>query len=726
MAGTYLDGSVIVVLPPSGGIGDGKRRKGPATSNGKQPPPVRWNKEANFHPDLKADDHDGLVLQFQAKARDSIGVLLSTKPDFDWNGPVRYEIVLGGTGDTVTTIRRRAVRQETSSRRGKTSESVEWQQQQQRRRRGSSVSTPSRVCRDDAWVSYWVCLCRGSVYVGIGTVPGRDCIVILEDDAASGEQEQRQASEDLEGGIKTEYCVDESGTARAVNQKTENEGDGAEEVVKTDDSSMDETPAPVQYVGIGNGSKHVLQLQHILVTNLPPLLETVLSELPSQDDLDIVVVPSRYNGDSVDPETAEWKQLMQEYKRECQTRKARAAKYGMEYSEPPPDAFLPWSKAKRLRENPEKGFITGLDLMDPKEVAKREARMARFGDAGIGVDAASSAAGAKQGEASNDETEESQQGRSMAVMDTALGSSRSSEQDLPIDQAWDKEQMLRPLRTDPPKYLWKKEIDHQGDDGTTNGDEAMEQSDPFATEKPKLATFVPEKVHLCAIDWAAFKQIRNNDIMAYFSGYGPSYVEWLGDLSCNVCFEDKYTASRVLLNLSNEIPSPPPETVLKACINDGIDADGMTVAPSPPDLGRMTWRLGKQAIRKVANDRHGRRGTTARILMRAATSKDTLEERPNSWPAPPGGFSSTDILGPDSDHASKKQKEQHERGGKSSKSKRQREDIEAKDRHKRQPKELEDAESLMNRGLSSGRGGFTVEEMEMERTKKKQKIAESS
>ena len=180
-------------------------------------------------------------------------------------------------------------------------------------------------------------------------------------------------------------------------------------------------------------------------------------------------------------------------------------------------------------------------------------------------------------------------------------------------------------------------------------------------------------------------------------------MEWLADLSCNVCFEDKYTASRAMMNLSQELPSPPPEGANK-------DAEGYD---SPPDFGNMNWRFGKRPIRKVANDRYGRRNTTARILMRVALSTDTLEERPNTWPAPPGGFSSTKVLGPESDfpRGRRKKNKRQRKGGDSDKNKEERQ---------------EGGESWLNRGLSSGRKGFSVEEMEQERAKKRAKTSEES
>jgi hypothetical protein len=80
---------------------------------------------------------------------------------------------------------------------------------------------------------------------------------------------------------------------------------------------------------------------------------------------------------------------------------------------------------------------------------------------------------------------------------------------------------------------------------------------------------------------------------SYFSIYGPSYVEWLADLSCNVCFEDKFTASRALHNLSQEIPSPPPPA--DDVQNDETEHNNDT----RPDFGNMGWRFCLAPIRKV-------------------------------------------------------------------------------------------------------------------------------
>jgi hypothetical protein len=80
-------------------------------------------------------------------------------------------------------------------------------------------------------------------------------------------------------------------------------------------------------------------------------------------------------------------------------------------------------------------------------------------------------------------------------------------------------------------------------------------------------------------------------------------VEWLGELSCNILFEDKYSAARAMKALSEELPSPPP---IEESMTD-TDATNPVEAPeevertdtTKPDLGNMGWRMCHHALRKV-------------------------------------------------------------------------------------------------------------------------------
>jgi hypothetical protein len=267
---------------------------------------------------------------------------------------------------------------------------------------------------------------------------------------------------------------------------------------------------------------------------------------------------------------------MEEYEKECQKRKARAEKFGTTYTEPKLEDFLPWTEVKRLRDQPStKGFATGIDLMDSEELAKQETRKSRFAK--------------NNAEDNDDESKTAEDAPELAEPTTEKDPIKVTA-DLPVLECWDKEEMLRPQRSDPPSSLWVQPMEE-----ASKPEESSEEQRDAATNDSKdeteEVTWVPEKIHFFAIDWAAFKQIRNKDIMAFFTGYGPTYVEWLGDLSCNVCFEDKFTAKRALMTLGQEIPSPPPDEVAK----EGEEAETKTM----PDFGNMLWIFCRRPIRKV-------------------------------------------------------------------------------------------------------------------------------
>ena len=411
------------------------------------------------------------------------------------------------------------------------------------------------------------------------------------------------------------------------------------------------------YVGMGNSSMKRAgerpfynQYQHVRLTALDLGLATAL------EALDTTQIPAVINVGDVDAET---KAIQAAYEEECRKARARAEKFGIPYKEP--HKFLPQNKRQVQSST---GLATGMDLQDPEEKAKQKARRERFG---LSEDAVAA----------------------------ADGDDVDTEDIVPVTQAWDNEKLVANHRMDPPKQLWKivpAEID----------------TDPFAPVVEE-AYIVPEKIHLFAIDWAAFLQIRTNDLSAYFSLYSPTHVEWLGDLGCNIHFADKFSAARALQNLSQEIPTPPLEPEIVP------DGDNDKPCSPPVDLGAMGWRLGKTPLRKVSDDRFGRKGTTARILLRLATSQDVLRDKKSSShkkTRPPLGFSKTRVLGPGSDFPKKKKKNKRNRD--------KREDAQGVGGGSSGTEEP----SLLMGSLKASRSGFSVEEMEAERARKRAKTAD--
>jgi hypothetical protein len=208
------------------------------------------------------------------------------------------------------------------------------------------------------------------------------------------------------------------------------------------------------------------------------------------------------------------------------------------------------------------------------------------------------------------------------------------------------------------------------------GASGMDEDGNVVPPKPP-ALPVKEKLHLFWLDVAAAKQLRTPDILGHFADFGPSYVEWLGETSVNVQFEDEFSAKRALKAIGQDIPEPPvkeeAEVVQEGAAEVAMDeagqeggeekaaeadaeaateaateagepsAEGADMAdddaaaaaaaaevpkPEPtPHLGELGWSFCRRAIYKRSDDKFGRKGTKCRFLLRMANTRDCLEER---------------------------------------------------------------------------------------------------
>ena len=127
---------------------------------------------------------------------------------------------------------------------------------------------------------------------------------------------------------------------------------------------------------------------------------------------------------------------------------------------------------------------------------------------------------------------------------------------------------------------------------------------------------------------------------------------------------------------------------------------------------------------QVSNDRYGRRGTRARVLMRLATSADVLDDRPTEWPKPPPGFTTKRVLMPWHDFSGRRR----QRGGHRDTKRRRRGGGGGRRSGGRGYDDEYDPAAggehpLLSKGLQSGRsGGYTVEELEAERNAKNAEV----
>lgn len=62
-----------------------------------------------------------------------------------------------------------------------------------------------------------------------------------------------------------------------------------------------------------------------------------------------------------------------------------------------------------------------------------------------------------------------------------------------------------------------------------------------------------------SLDKLVCKQMRDNDVKAYFEGFGPKYVEWLSDWSFNVVFQDEEEAKKAAASKSFALPEALPQ-----------------------------------------------------------------------------------------------------------------------------------------------------------------------
>lgn len=410
----------------------------------------------------------------------------------------------------------------------------------------------------------------------------------------------------------------------------------------------------VRYVGIGNSAlgrnARDVRVRGVCVSSIPGCfgMEGIPMDVYDGNSfVNILEEMGRKNrgmgSDAVGEGVPTEAELLAEYEKERAKARARAEKFGIEYKEPAPDAFLKWSEARRLRANPERGFITGIDTFSTEEKAKADARKERFARderkrKGLDVEEANRDFGEEDDNGrKGDDGEEGMEDDEDAPDDIAEWE-KTKKDPLPLEQAWDNWKLVERFRVDPPRSLYsnveeQEDLElsdsygndvwhgHGGNGMGKDGEEGDGEEKPEFI--PKKIVPVPTKIHVFSNDWSAFKQIRSDDLMSYFKDYGPSYVEWLGELSCNVLFEDRHSAARAFHAMSQELPTPPPESAKKkrsfrrgeeskdSDMDGEADKEGAEGSESPtevdkkeeeqilPDYGLMGWRFCKWTVRKV-------------------------------------------------------------------------------------------------------------------------------
>jgi hypothetical protein len=148
-------------------------------------------------------------------------------------------------------------------------------------------------------------------------------------------------------------------------------------------------------------------------------------------------------------------------------------------------------------------FITGIDLFDPEEEAKRAARAAKFG-AMLELTPEQKALREKA-----EAEREAREARQKSAAPAASGEDAPAGDDAAMDAE----------AAPPPK-----------------ADILEERVDPELD-----AVWRNDAVHLYGVD-----HMTTAECMGYFGEYGPVFCEWINDSSCNVVFHDEHAARRAI------------------------------------------------------------------------------------------------------------------------------------------------------------------------------------
>lgn len=311
---------------------------------------------------------------------------------------------------------------------------------------------------------------------------------------------------------------------------------------------------------------------------------------PSPERTDFVRVPGSDEG-----LTSEEKEMLDKciakHEAACATLRKRCAKFGSTYVPPTMASNFPWSLLKRISTH--KQFSGGVDPTTVEEFDKAAQRAARFN-----IPVAPAPVPLVD--------------RMKVDLETATS----------IDEAKRKARSERFTTGDqlPLMALQAQELDVL----------QVFSKDPDRVDPMPMSIVIPAKIHVFSMDKFICKQIRNNDVIAYFLHYGARDVEWLSDWTFNVVFGSAENASAALAHCSSPLP-PKPTTV----INTGTTVQTIEDPTKLVDLAALGWRLGN-IMTKERRDSHGPQGQWVRVLLRQATHADVLLRKPDK-PIPPQG-----------------------------------------------------------------------------------------
>ncbi|ETP23351.1 hypothetical protein F441_03520 [Phytophthora nicotianae CJ01A1] len=304
----------------------------------------------------------------------------------------------------------------------------------------------------------------------------------------------------------------------------------------------------------------------------------------------------------------------QQYETEYAASKRRAERFGAPFAPPDIKKFLDPREVRKLQRTGAimPGFSTGIDITSQEEQSKREQRMKRFDTPQFAVEYTAETAKALEQGMTQVEWAEKQRDQEKL---------RARAQKFGLSAEEDRSQVV-PTGIKPASAKVRRE--------------RCDVKAPIV--EGQTVVFRDDALHMYSLD-EKFQQVRTSDVMDYFVGYGPAYVEWFNDSSCTVVFQDNFTAARALVALSQEIP---PQTLKQKKEKTGASGEDVDMADAEasaddsamameveeevevPDVefNRSQWHLGNPIGSQTQP-----RDKKWRVLLRKATDDDFPPEK---------------------------------------------------------------------------------------------------
>ncbi|CAI5742546.1 unnamed protein product [Hyaloperonospora brassicae] len=311
----------------------------------------------------------------------------------------------------------------------------------------------------------------------------------------------------------------------------------------------------------------------------------------------------------------------QKFEAEYEASKRRADRFGTAFVPPDIKTVMDPRDVRKLQRTGAvvPGFSTGIDITSEKEQGKREQRMKRFDTPQFAVNYSAETAKALEQGLTQEEWVQKQHDQEKL---------RARAQKYGLSAAEDRSQVVPSDLHPASAKVGRERLDVKAAEGQT-------------------VAFRDDALHMYSLD-EKFQEVRTSDVMEYFVGYGPAYVEWLNDSSCTIVFQDNFTSARALIALGQKVPPQILEQTKKEKANAGdalasgedvnmedaephADADSATAMNDgeeeveiPHDaFNRSQWYMGNKAIGSKTQPRDKK----WRVLLRKATDEDFPPEK---------------------------------------------------------------------------------------------------